>query len=226
MDLPRPNLVAPGPGSTDAERTRQFLDYVSRILGHDLPNHFIALKGLAQLLAVEEEDRLSAEGKEYVGRMAAAADRAHLLVLSLASAGRLVLQPPNAEAVDVAEAVAEALAVVKALCPRHTVAYDVPQVPFLVTVPRLSLDRVLAGLLRQAFSIASEHGTVHVKVEAKADSEAVEVSISDVSNSPGIDANGNRDLFIARLLVEAWGGRFRLLGEPTGRQTVFVTCPR
>jgi signal transduction histidine kinase len=226
MELSRPNLLAPPTGGPDAERMRQFLDCVCRILGHDLPNHFIALKGLAQLLAVEEEERLTSEGKEYVGRMAAAADRAHALTLSLASAGRLVLQPPTAESVDVAEAVAEALAVVKALCPRHTVAYDVPQAPYLVTVPRLSLDRVLVGLLRQACSVASEHGTVRVNVEAKADTEPVEVSISDVSNSPSIDANGNRDLFIARLLVEAWGGRLRLAAEPTGRQTAFVTCPR
>ncbi len=119
MDLPSPNLLAPATSAREAERTRQFLDRVVRILGHDLPNHLIALQGLARLLAVEEEERLSSEGKEYVARMTAVAERAHTLAVSLSSAGRLLLQPPSAEAVDLGEAVAEAVAMVKALCPGH-----------------------------------------------------------------------------------------------------------
>jgi signal transduction histidine kinase len=226
MDLLRPNMLTPATGGLDAERTRQFLDCVFRVLAHDLPNHLIALRGLARLLAVEEEERLSTEGKEYVDRMASAAERAHTLAVSLSSTGRLLLQPPTAEAVDLGEAIAEPVAVVKALCPQHAVEYDLPHEPVFVTVPRLSLDHVLVCLLRRAFSLASGRCPIHVKVEPNAERDAVEVSVSAASITPSDDASSERDLFLARLLVEAWGGRIRLFEEPATRQTVFVTCPR
>ncbi len=222
MDLINPNLRTPITGGLDAERTRQLLDCVFRVLGHDLPNHLIALQGLARLLAVEEEERLSPEGKDYVARMAAGAERAQALTVALSSTARLLLQPPPAEIVDVGEAIAEAVAAVKALCPGQAVAYDLLQEPILVTVPRLALDHVLVGLLRQAHAVATGNKTIRVGLEPNVHTDAVEISISDVTITPSSD----RDFLLARLLVEAWRGRVRLVEEPTGRQTIFVTCPR
>jgi hypothetical protein len=75
----------PDDGGRAADRCERLLAVLRQGLAHDLPNHLIALEGLARLLEAEEGERLSAEGRDYVGRLAAAAARAHAVVASLAA---------------------------------------------------------------------------------------------------------------------------------------------
>ena len=56
---------------------------MQKALGHELPNQLIAVQGLARLLDTETE-RLSDDGKEYLQRLGAAAQRSHEMVRALA----------------------------------------------------------------------------------------------------------------------------------------------
>jgi light-regulated signal transduction histidine kinase (bacteriophytochrome) len=40
-----------------------------QVVSHDLPNQLVAVQGLLQLLSLEEADRLSEEGREYLRRL-------------------------------------------------------------------------------------------------------------------------------------------------------------
>ncbi len=83
--------------STDgasADRLAPLLAALQQALGHDLPNQLIAVQGLARLLELEQGERLSAEGRDYLARLAAAAARAHALVAELAGLVRQARQAP------------------------------------------------------------------------------------------------------------------------------------
>src|SRR5205085_1375403 len=69
-------------------RQERLLAMLQKALGHELPNRLIAVRGLAALLELEDGARLGAEGREYLARLAAEADRAHALVFALAEAVR------------------------------------------------------------------------------------------------------------------------------------------
>lgn len=56
-------------------RSDRLLNGMHRVVRHDLPNEIVAVQGLLQLLALEEMDRLSAEGREYLRRVQNAASR-------------------------------------------------------------------------------------------------------------------------------------------------------
>ncbi len=60
------------------------LALLQKALGHELPNHLVAVQGLARMLEMEQAERLDDEGKDYLRRLAAAAQRAHELARSLA----------------------------------------------------------------------------------------------------------------------------------------------
>src|SRR5262245_65240084 len=57
-------------------------------LGHELPNQILAVQGLARVLEWEDGGRLSDAGKDYLRRLAAAAERVHGLVRTLAAVVR------------------------------------------------------------------------------------------------------------------------------------------
>src|SRR5688500_10101431 len=67
------------------------LEILRKSLAHDLPNQLVALQGLARVLEMEEGDRLGPDGKDYLRRMAAGAQRAHANIRSLAEMVKLEL---------------------------------------------------------------------------------------------------------------------------------------
>jgi signal transduction histidine kinase len=220
-----------------AARQERLLALLQKALGHELPNQLIALQGLARLLELEEGERLGAAGRDYLGRLAVAAEKAHALVAALAEVVRLERQPPSAEVVDVAEVAAEAIAEAKQLAADRPVEYHGPGQALLLSAPRPSLRKLLVLLLRRAGSAATDERPVRVEVCTRLTPTEVEIRVSDdaaaiaheklerlfepfvVGNGPGLD------LFLVRRLAEGWGGAVRAESGP-GRGTVFVvTCP-
>lgn len=70
-------------------RSERLLHGMHKVLSHDLPNQMVALKGLLQLVELEEAKRLSAEGREYLRRLQIAAARAVDLARFLKEMDRL-----------------------------------------------------------------------------------------------------------------------------------------
>src|SRR6266568_1263535 len=47
----------------------QLLASFRQAMGHDMPNHLVAAQGLVRLLEMDEKERLSPAGREYLGRL-------------------------------------------------------------------------------------------------------------------------------------------------------------
>jgi hypothetical protein len=75
----------PTDATPTADRLARLLAVLEKALGHDLPNQLIAVQGLARLLEQDHGERLGAEGRDYLGRLAAGAAKAHALAADLAT---------------------------------------------------------------------------------------------------------------------------------------------
>src|SRR5437667_10877292 len=70
-------------------RSDRLLRGMHKVISHDLPNQIVAVRGLLQLLSLEEADRLTEVGREYVRRLHSAAGRAAELLRFLKEMERL-----------------------------------------------------------------------------------------------------------------------------------------
>ena len=70
-------------------RSERLLCGMHKVLSHDLPNQIVAVQGLLQLLSLEEGNRLTGAGLEYVRRLHNAAGRAAEMVRFLKEMERL-----------------------------------------------------------------------------------------------------------------------------------------
>src|SRR5437868_10154636 len=61
----------------------QLLALFRQAMGHDMPNHLVALQGLVRLLEMDEKDRLSLAGQDYLCRLTATQERVEALVRML-----------------------------------------------------------------------------------------------------------------------------------------------
>ncbi|HEX5271924.1 MAG TPA: ATP-binding protein [Gemmataceae bacterium] len=210
-------------------RLARLLAVLRKGLGHELPNQLVAVQGLARLLDLEEGGRLSADGRGYLGRVAAGAARAHALVGALAEVARLAVPEP-AEAVDLAEVVAESIAGAKQLAVGRPAEYHATVPALALPAPRPALCKVLVLLLRRAAATRAAVGTrptaAGVEIVVAGDAPAVPPEQAGRQFEPfvGPESRG-LDLFLARELAEGWGGSVRY--EPgDGAGTVFVvSCP-
>ena len=128
----------------------KLLPALRAFVGHDLANQMVIVRGLVQLLEVEEKERLSAEGREYVGRLQGAAGKAQDMVQTLRELVEALQNDEPAQEAALAAAVAEAAAVLKQLCPESTVVYDGQAVPWPARLGRRGLQRALSLLLPRA----------------------------------------------------------------------------
>ena len=62
----------------------RLLNLLQKALGHELPNHLVAMQDLARLLEMDQAERLDDEGKDHLRRLAAATQRTHELIRTLA----------------------------------------------------------------------------------------------------------------------------------------------
>ena len=216
----------------DQALPESLLACLQQALGHELPNQLVALRGLARLLEAEEGERLGPDGRAALGRVGDAARRTHDLVAALAELVRLERDPTPPGRVDLAEAVAEAAAEVKLLCPSAAVLYDDPRPARLVAAPSLAVRQVLVALLK----LVAREGPCRVEVRPNADGTSVSLWLA----ATGLPATPPKErlfepfalawgtgleLFAARRRAEAWGGSLRLEPVPGGGDMFVLTAP-
>jgi signal transduction histidine kinase len=208
-------------------------------LGHELSNQLVALQGMIRLLETEQAGRLDAEGRDYLRRMAAGVRRIHALVAALAEVARLARPAEAAEAVDAAEVAAEAVAEIRPLCPALTIEYHGAQYARILTLPRPALRQVFVQLLRRLAAGTSGDGVCRVEILTTVSAAEVEVRL--VGDRPFLPAGQwqrlfepfadrgsgtGLELFLARRLVERWGGTIRAEASATGGLVFVFTAPR
>jgi signal transduction histidine kinase len=245
MDQKTPMFLPPNAVSSEEElrrrleRAERMLACHQMALGHELPNHLVALSGLLQLLATEEESQLGADGREYLRRIMAATQRVQTLVGRLAEMGRVLRDSWQVERVALNEALREAAVESKKLSPQAILEYHCCEPSPSLVVARKALRQVLLELLRNAVEAAAPERPPKIEVGTRLRDGLVEFWISDNGRGlsperqrrvfepfPGSDvavAGSGLGLFLVRLLVENWGGTVRVESIP-GQQTTFTVA--
>jgi signal transduction histidine kinase len=221
------------------EQAEQLLACFRQAVGHDLPNQLIAIQGLLNILALEETERLSPDGQEYLQRLLAATERAHALVSSLAELGRIRSNNQRPEMLSLKEVAQEVAARLNHLYSGRTIEYDWPEPAFHLEVPRLALEQVLLHLMRNAVQAARDDLPIRIEVHARAIATQREFWITD--NGRGLTTeqlHQLRELFcgrtpvglgeglglvLVRQYVFRWGGRLSVASEPGRGSTFTVT---
>jgi signal transduction histidine kinase len=134
----------------EQERMARFIDCVQTYIGHELPNQLVAMQAFSRLLLEEHAAALDEEGRMMLGRLAATAQRAHVLARRLAEIGRLLREPPWGVPLSADEVAREAIAEVNVLGSSAGIVYDVQHSLPVVHASRRLLHQVLVQLLRNA----------------------------------------------------------------------------
>jgi two-component system sensor histidine kinase HydH len=214
---------------------------LQKALGHELPNQLTALLGLVRILELEETKRLSADGQEYLHRLAAVARRADGLIKALVELIRIIQEPQTAEPVDVIEAAREAAAEISQLFPGRSIDYQFSDVRPVIQVSRAALRRVLLHLLRNAVQAAVAERPLRIELGAAETPDVVAFWVAD--NGRGLTEEQQRRLFepfalhdpaatgtglglvLVRQLVARWGGDIQAQST-AGRGTRFTITLR
>jgi signal transduction histidine kinase len=218
-------------------QTERLLTCLQKAVGHELPNHLVGLQGFIRLMELEEGEHLGPDGKVYLRRLAAGVRQTHELIKALAEVVRFGRQQLSSENVEPGEVFEEVVAEVKQLSPDQGIIYDWPrQAPALV-VPRTALRLVLCRLLHQVMLAARPGETRRVEITVEAVPLGVEVRVvTDGQRVPVLHLaqlfepfTGNQgtglELFLARQLVESWGGTIRAEDHPDGGWAFVFTAP-
>jgi hypothetical protein len=95
-----------------------------KVYSHDLPNQIVALQSLLQMLQLEETDRLSKDGREYVERLQKVSQRTSQMVRFLKEMGRLHAYIAKPEVLSLNMLARELQASVRQQFPQLEAAYD------------------------------------------------------------------------------------------------------
>jgi signal transduction histidine kinase len=202
------------------QRAERVLDCIFKALGHDLSNYLVAVQGLLRILDMEEGDRLSPVGKDYLRRLGSTTQRAQGLVQSLRAIVKAHQQSERSEDVTLADLVREVKAEINQLFPDRLVEYHLAiRVPVL-RVPFRGLRQVLVELLSHLVQ-AGGPAPVRLEVGSQALPDGDQLWVADHSRGAAAETaqpppplgagdplDGSLRLVLVRELVEAWGGRF------------------
>jgi hypothetical protein len=204
------------------ERIQRRLQAVAKVLNHDFPNQLVAVQGLVQLL-LEEKDRLSDDGREYLRRLAGASTRALDMTQGLKTLARLATTLERPERITLRELAVETAAEIKKLSPGITIEYDFPMT-VEVRANRRPLQQALVELVRLSSSLSGA-STMYLGLDRTP--AAVEIAIgpgrprpASPNPAPAIAASQRRiwesrlEYLLAQELVEIGGGTLRIPDHP------------
>jgi signal transduction histidine kinase len=215
------------------EQLERLLGCFQKALGHELPNQLVALQGLARLVEMEQADRLDAEGRVHLSRLADLAQRADGLIRTLAEIGRLTRGGGPPEETCLAEAAREAAAEVNLTTTGWSIRYALEPGATVLPVRRPSLRLVLVNLLRNA--VQAEGGCASdVELGSRRVPDGIEWWMKD--NGRGLtEAQAPRlfecfagggstglGLFVVRQIIAGWDGALRFHSEPSAGTTITV----
>jgi light-regulated signal transduction histidine kinase (bacteriophytochrome) len=217
--------AAAGDSPQTLERVQRRLQAVGKVLNHDLPNQLVVIQGLVQLLGLEENDRLSADGREYLRRLGGASTRALDMAQGLKTLARLSTAMERPERITLKDLAEEVAVEIKKLFPGTSIVYDFPKT-VEVSASRRLLYQALVELVRLSFSLG---GTLLVQMDSERTADGVTITIGPggarptAASSPAVRAaadggvcESRLEYMLARELVDVAGGRLSWFDAPGG----------
>lgn len=210
-------------------------------LGHELPNRLIAIQGCVQLLEMEERERLSPDGLDYLRRLTAATQRSAALIKAMAEVVRNARVPEVVEKFALPDLLREAVGEVKQVVREVRFEYDFPESGPWLCLSRAACRRAAVHLLRNACQAADPARPLCVEVGAREDPAVVEFWVRD--NGRGIPPAQQARLFepfasrdpgtglglglaLVQLAVAGWGGGVRVDTLPGQGSLFSVALPK
>jgi signal transduction histidine kinase len=223
----------------ELKSTGQLLACFRQAMGHDMPNHLVAIRGLVRLLEIEEKDRLAPASREYVQRLAAVTERVESLMRMLAEICKVGRRDRLAESVLLGDIAQEAAAEINQLFPDRAIEYHFPEQPFLLTALRPDVRQVLVQLMRNAVQASPLDRPVHLELGTRQTPAVREFWIADrgrgipaeqgahlkdfLSGTQARNPGNGLGLVLVRRIVDYWGGSIRMESEPGAGTTVVIT---
>jgi len=226
---------------TVAERTAKLREIIGELeafsysIAHDMRAPLRSLTGFSNVLLTECADKLDAEGKGYLHRIATAAGRMDMLIQDVLNYSRIVRAELPLEAVDVGELLSGIVETYPMLSPDK--ADVILEGPFpRVLGNQAMLTQVFSNLLGNAVKFVSPGIRPRVRVWTEERGERVCLLFED--NGIGIPAHQHARIFrifeqgisgyegtgiglaIVKKAVERMGGKIALESEP-GRGSTF-----
>lgn len=175
------------------ERT-EALESFSYSVSHDLRSPLRSINGFSQLLSEEYNERLDAEGREYLQRIMAATRRMGQLIDDLLQLSRLSRHEMNPVSVDLSALAADVIENLRQLSPERDV--EVRIAPQLTVVGDRGLLRImLENLLGNAWKYTSTTPRARVEFDRTVTEEGTRYYIRD--NGVGFDMRYADKLFTA-----------------------------
>ena len=216
----------------ELERLQRLLLACRRGLNHDLTNQLVALRGLLELLAQDEAERLSATGQDYIRRLLGVGERTLALAHTLRDLSRLAGAAPPAEVVALPDIVEEIVGLVEPP-PACRCAWEAPQ----TFGPRLLLHKALV----LALSLLAElNGAPLTELEFRSQALGTGIelavgvgSLADTSRPapsvrPAVSLSGpwqeRLECVLLRELAGTWGGEVQWQNGSDGAR-VILTLP-
>jgi K+-sensing histidine kinase KdpD len=179
--------------------TEPLLALLQKALGHELPNHLVAVQGMARLLDLDSGERLSADGKDYLTRLTAAAQRAHEMVRSLADFIRALRAAGVVSRLSLGDVVREVAAELGALYPSRNIEWDLPEHGPYLSLPPVVLRHIVMHLMRYVLQSDARTGVAPIQVATREANGHIELCIADSAwQLTAEDRQGLADPFACR----------------------------
>lgn len=200
-------------GSNHAERRWRA---IQKVINHDLPNQFIAVQGLLQLLAVDEAERLSPDGRDILRRLQGTTSRLLEMIHLLKVLGKAEDAADRPAMVTLTDLMSDAVAEARQQFPRSNASMQIsPAAERIRAMPR-SLHQALVLLLKVAVQSAV-NDAAHLVFSADREDGAATIALdfapgaamSDRQDGPTIWSartfEDRLELLLAHELVHGWG---------------------
>jgi PAS domain S-box-containing protein len=203
-----------GERTAELQGLNQELDAFNYSVSHDLRAPLRGINGFSHLLLEEYADRLDDQGRHYLERIRAGAERLGELLDALLTLSRLTRTELERTTVDLSSIAAAKIAQLREEEPMRKVRVDI-QPGILVQGDERLMRIVLRTLLENAWKFTTERDEAEITVRAERQGQDVIVAIAD--NGAGFDPRHADKLFVPFQTLHS-PGRFQ--GHGIGLATV------
>jgi signal transduction histidine kinase len=228
--------------AAELARSNEELDSFASIASHDLQEPLRKVRTFNEQLAVLEADRLSEQGRDYLRRANAAAERMQKLIEDLLKFSRVSTQGRPFEPVDLAEVANRVVVDLEAQVDDAGGRVDIGELPVIKADP-LQMQQLLQNLISNALKFRREGVDPVVTVTAERSGETIILKVAD--NGIGFEARYASRIFriferlhgrteypgtgiglaLCRKIADRHGGTIEAESEPGQGATFIVTLP-